>query len=346
MAQAPQHFGSPSASRWCFSSATSWSSPGVVAPEPTGPDTLRPVTEDLADLLAAGERAAFHGRPAAAVAALEQAVALAQSTGRRAEVTAAAWLLGVALAAAGRYGGALRVLSPLVDAGEAGDATAETRLFASFGAASAASVHRGLGRHPAARELDERGLALSDGRPEAMFDANLGLASDAVGLGDLDAARAALATADTLVGGQPAGSWRQRSRLGWTRAEVALLADEPQEAAVVAAAAVEEAERARAPRHVAKGLLFQGVAEVSAGAPAAIATLRRAATLAEGLGALPVVWQARALLGALLAGSPADESARSLAAARSAVLTIAADLPANLRDEWLARPNVSALLEG
>jgi len=74
--------------------------------------------------------------------------------------------------------------------------------------------------------------------------------------------------------------------------------------------------------------------------------LRRAATLAEGLSALPVVWQARALLGALLAGSAAEESARSLAAARSAVLTMAADLPADLRDEWLARPNVSALLEG
>ena len=30
----------------------------------------------------------------------------------------------------------------------------------------------------------------------------------------------------------------------------------------------------------------------------------------------------------------------------SAVLAIAADLPADLREDWLARPNVSALLEG
>jgi hypothetical protein len=28
------------------------------------------------------------------------------------------------------------------------------------------------------------------------------------------------------------------------------------------------------------------------------------------------------------------------------VLTMASDLPQDLRDEWLARPNVSALLEG
>jgi hypothetical protein len=96
---------------------------------------------------------------------------------------------------------------------------------------------------------------------------------------------------------------------------------------------------------VSKGLLFQGVAELQSGEGDAAATLRRSATLAEGLGALPLVWQARALLGALL-GSNSDEAARSLAAARNAVLTIAGDLSAELRDEWLARPNVSALLEG
>jgi hypothetical protein len=104
--------------------------------------------------------------------------------------------------------------------------------------------------------------------------------------------------------------------------------------------------RARAPRHVAKGLLFQGVAELQAGSAEATATLRRAATLAEGLAALPLVWQARALLGALLFAEPGEEGARSLATARSAVLTIAGDLPPTLREEWLARPNVSALLEG
>jgi hypothetical protein len=304
------------------------------------------VTADLASLLAAGERAAFHGPPAAAVQDLERAVVQAQREGRRAEVTAAAWLLGVALSAGGRYGGALRVLMPLLEAGEATDAAAETRLFAAFAAATAASVHRGLGRHDAARSLDERCRALAEGQAEALFDGWVGLASDAVGMHDSAAAQQALTEADALVAAHDDGWWRQRVRLGWARAEVALLDDEPAEAAVAAAASVEEAERARAPRHVAKGLLFQGVAELSAGSPEAPATLRRAATLAEGLAALPVVWQARALLGALVAGSAPEESARSLAAARSAVLAIAADLPAELREDWLARPNVSALLEG
>jgi hypothetical protein len=105
------------------------------------------------------------------------------------------------------------------------------------------------------------------------------------------------------------------------------------------------AESSRAPRHVAKGLLFQGVAELQAAAGAATATLRRAATLAEGLSVLPVVWQTRALLGAALPDADGDERAHSLAAARSAVLSIAADLPDYLRQEWLSRPNVTALLE-
>src|SRR3954447_21183164 len=107
---------------------------------------------DLASLLASGEHAVFHGPPTAAVADLEQAVVLAQREGRRAEVTAAAWLLGVALSAAGRYGSALRVLVPLLDAGGHTDSAPETRLFAPLAAATAASVHRRLGRHEQARE--------------------------------------------------------------------------------------------------------------------------------------------------------------------------------------------------
>ena len=51
------------------------------------------------------------------------------------------------------------------------------------------------------------------------------------------------------------------------------------------------------------------------------------------------------LLGALVGDSDPAESARSLAAARSAVLGIAGDLPPGVRDSWLARPDVAALFE-
>jgi hypothetical protein len=307
------------------------------------------VEPDLASLLASGERAAFHGPPGAAVSDLERAVGVAQRDGRRAEVAAAAWLLGVALSASGRYGGGLRVLVPLVEAGEGADVdelAAEIRLFASLAASTAASVHRGLGRHEAATELDLRGLALTDGPGEATFDSLLGLASDAVGAGLLAEAQERLTQSEAVLEQHGGDWWRQRVRLGWTRAEVALLEERPHDAILAAAGAVSGAEAARAPRHVAKGLLFQGVAELQSGSDDAIATLRRAAGLAEGLAALPLVWQARALIGALLGGEESSEGARSLATARSAVLTIAGDLPPDLRDEWLARPNVSALLEG
>ena len=304
---------------------------------------------ELASLLASGEHAAFHGRPAAAVGVLEQAVALARLQDRPAEVAAAGWLLGVALGAAGRYGGALTVLSPLVEGGRAGGAPAENRLFAALAAATVASVHRQLGRHAVARASDLEALALANGSAEASFDAQLGLASDAVGLDESDEASSRLQQARALVPPRAAEWWRQRVRLGWAEAEVQLLDGQVDEAVTTALTAVERAEGARAPRHVAKGLLILGIALVSGGSTAdgdgdAASTLRRAATLAESLEVVPLVWPARALLGALVAETDPAESNRSLAAARAAVMTLAADLPPGVRAEWLARPDVAALL--
>lgn len=303
--------------------------------------------EDLTELLATGERAVFHGPPGTAVPPLERAVALAQAEGRHPEAAAATWLLGVAHGAGGRYGTALTVLTPLVGQ-TAGEAGAEARLFGSLAASTSASVSRQLGRHAEARRHDEQALGLADGVSEAEFDARLGLAADAVGLGESDEAATRLEQAGALV---PAGDgqewWRQRVRLSWVQAEVALLTDRPADAVVAAESAVSRAERARAPRHVAKGSLFLGVARLQVGDVAtAASTLRRAATLAEGLGALPLVWPSRAVLGAMLAETDPHASAASLDAARAAVGEIAGHLPPGVRAEWLAKPDVAALLEG
>ena len=304
--------------------------------------------DDLASLLATGEHAAFHGKPAAAISVLEQAVVLAQSQGRDAEMAAAGWLLGVALGAGGRYGGALTVLSPLVESGRADDSQAEYRLFAALAAATVASVHRQLGRHAIARASDLEALELTDGTGEAAFDAQLGLASDAVGMEEPQEAAARLAQARALIPNRDDAWWRQRVRLGWVEAETQLLDGQVDEAVQTALEAVARAERSRAPRHVAKGLLILGIAQVSGGQGGddAPSTLRRAATLAESLGTIPLIWPARALLGALVAEDDPAESARSLQAARSAVLTLAGDLPPGVRGAWLARPDVAALLEG
>ena len=304
----------------------------------------------LAALLADGEHAAFHGKPAAAVGVLEQAVGLARSQGQPAEMAAAGWLLGVALGAGGRYGGALTVLSPLVESGRAPEAPPEHRLFAALAAATVASVHRQLGRHAVARASDLEALALADGVAEAAFDAQLGLAADAVGLNDAEEATSRLEQARSLVPPRSDEWWRQRVRLGWAEAEVQLLDGQVDEAVSTALVAVDRAEAARAPRHVAKGLLILGIAQVSGGTLAGDAdpagTLRRAATLAESLGTVPLIWPARALLGALVAEDDPAESARSLAAARLAVLALAGDLPPGVRAEWLGRPDIEALLEG
>lgn len=294
----------------------------------------------LAALLAAGERAAFHGRPDAGRGPLTEAVELARSEGRDAEAAAASWLLGVCLAASGSYGSALAALDPLV-----GDlATPERRVFATLAAATVASVHRQLGRHEVAQGYDETALVTAQ-TPEGRFDALLGLAADAVGLGDADAARDLVDEAAAVAGGRE-DWWRQRVRLDWVRAEVALLTDDAVTAVSAAQRSVELAEGSGAPRHVAKGLLFLGVGQVQAGREAEAAmTLRRGALLAESLGTLPLQWPVRAVLGALVAVTDDAESTRCLALARRAVDRIAEDLPADLRGEWLARPDVAALRE-
>lgn len=299
------------------------------------------MADDLAALLVAGERAAFHGRPAGGVDPLRRAVETATAEGLTAEAAGAGWLLGVCLASAGRYGGALEVLDPLV----AGAGSAESRVLGALASATVASVHRQLGRHSVAQGYDEHALEGSGGTGEAGFDAILGLAADAVGLGDAKAATGRLDEATALTGDR-SDWWRQRVRLGWVRAEVALLEGRAEEAGACAHASVDLAEQSGAPRHVAKGLLFLGVARVEAGRLSeAAGVLRRAGLLAESLGTLPLQWPARAVLGALLAEESPAESERALAAARRAVTAIADDLPETLRAEWLGRPDVDALLQ-
>lgn len=322
----------------------------------------------LGDLLAAGEQCALRGSPGAALAPLAAAVAAAQQSGARSEGLAAAWLRGVALGALGRYGEALAELGPLAaavspeapdaSAGAAGADAGGEALFGSFAASTVASLHRQLGDHLTARSRDAAALAaaapLGEAGVEAVLDALLGLAADAVGLGERGEAEAGLARAEEAVTRRHTPGWRPTVRLGWVRAEVALLSDQPGLAIQRATEALRTSEQAQAPRHVAKSLLFLGVAQASvpptadtparASAASAAVTLRRAASLAENLAATPLVWPARAMLGALLAVSDPRESARCLASARDAVHAIAARVPEPLRSHWLARPDVAALL--
>ncbi|MHB1614533.1 MAG: hypothetical protein ACYCYA_09485 [Actinomycetes bacterium] len=308
------------------------------------------MAEELAQLLATGERAAFHGRPADGAGPLEQAMTLASARGLRAESAAARWLAGVCHGAAGAYGTALVRLAPLTGDGDVPrwdppERAEEERLFASLAGATAASLQRQLGRHEVARAFDSYALTLATSSPEAAFDAHLGLAADAVGLADPDWARRSWNEASALVA-ERAEWWRQHVRLDWVAAEIALLEEDPPRALASATAALAVAERSGAPRHVAKSLLFIGVSQVQDGQDeVAQATLRRTSVLAESLGALPLLWPSRAMLATLVADQDLALAADLVASARTAVLAIAGDLPERLRPGWLARPDVAGLLE-
>lgn len=323
------------------------------------PGQRHPAGDRLAELVAVGELAALRGVPAEAWDPLVAARDLAVTEGRRPEWLVSGWLLGVALGAAGRYGEALDLLAPLAEAapdpgapaGEpAGPQDVDISVIAALCTATAASLHRQLGRHAAARSLDELGWRIAGPLGsvglEARLDCGVGLAADAVGLGDAEEARRLLAAATAAV---PAPGWRGRIRLAWVHAEVYLLEGQPGRAAELAAGALREAERARAPRHVAKSLLFHGVALATRGGtagPGALDSLRRAAALAESLGALPLVWPAQAMLGALLSPQDRAEGGRHLQVATAAARSITGNLPAELQADWLSRPDIAGLLSG
>ena len=312
------------------------------APTPAGVTaTAQPeATTDLVGLLAEGARTVFHGPPADAVAVLQRAVAAAREAQATDELTQAAWLLGVALGAAGRYGPAATVLRPL-SGGRAQEGRA--RLLASLAASTWASHHRQVGLHVDAAALDARALELAPD-DDARFDALLGLAADAVGQGDRDAARTRLAEAEAVADVRRGDRWRPAVRLDWVRAEVALLDGRGDDAVDAAQDAVDVAEEARAPRHVAKSLLFRGVAEQTGGdVEAAAATLEQAASMAEQLGALPLVWPARAVLGVQRAGRGDGAAPEHLRRAAAVVEEIGRHLPEQWADGWAAREDLVAL---
>ena len=288
----------------------------------------------LGKLLDEGERATVHGPPAQAADLLAHALDVALDAGDQAGGARARWLLGVAEQGVGRPAAAIRAL-------DAAWSEARATPLAVHVATSLAETHRQLGEHPTARGWDQRALEVAEG--EAIVWPLLGLAADAVGVGDAGEAGRHLAAAEPLAVDD---DWRVEVRTGWVAAELALLEARPADAASAAAAAAATAEHAAAAPYVAKSLLFQGVAQVQgADAEAAADTLARAASLAELLGAHPLVWPARALLGALLArsGQPA-EAAAALAAARDSVDAIATGIDEDACPRWLAQPAVAAVL--
>jgi len=209
------------------------------------------------------------------------------------------WLAAVVLGGQGRYAAAVALLEELLAA------PGVPRAVAAHAAVTLASHRRQLGGHAVARRYDALGLRLAAAAPAdtpvtagtdaaaARVDALVGLAADAVGTGDPGAAERLLRRAAPLAADHP--SWRPAVRLGWVRAELALLRGAAAAAVAPARDALERAVDAGSVRHVLKSRIVHAVARSAAGGdPAeAVAVLDAAADEAERLGLLPLVWPAR-----------------------------------------------------
>lgn len=101
----------------------------------------------------------------------------------------------------------------------------------------------------------------------ARIDALVGLAADAVGLGDPATAQRLLDVAEPALAAH--ASWRPRVRAAWVLAEVLLVRGRAERATAPAAAALAAARRAGSVRHVLKSRLVLAVTRGAAGEPAA-----------------------------------------------------------------------------
>ncbi len=127
----------------------------------------------------------------------------------------------------------------------------------------------------------------------ARLDALVGLAADAVGLGDPATAERLLAVAAPALATHP--SWRPAARSGWVRAELALVCGRATDAVTPAEAALAAACRGGSLRHVLKSRIVLAVARAAAGAlapAAAVTELDAAARECARAGLLPLCWPA------------------------------------------------------
>jgi hypothetical protein len=127
----------------------------------------------------------------------------------------------------------------------------------------------------------------------ARIDALVGLAADAIGLGDPGTADRLLAVAAPALAAHP--SWRPATRAGWVRAELALLRDRPAAAVAPAEAALAAARRGGSLRHVLKSRIVLTVVRAAVRVmitQEAVTELDAIAAECAAAGLLPLCWPA------------------------------------------------------
>ncbi len=204
------------------------------------------------------------------------------------------WLRAVVAGGQGRYANAYSDLAEVRRHRGAG------RL-ASLAHSTQASFLRQLGWHDRARGWDGRAAAVAGGDQEAMTDALIGLAADALGVRRFASSAAALRRAQGLLDG---GAARLGVRLAWVSAELAMATGD-------GVTAVSHAERARelsaalgSARHRVKSDVVLAAALCTDG------RLDRSRTVADGaleaaqrLGLVPLSWALACLLGEIGSGN-------------------------------------------
>lgn len=201
------------------------------------------------------------------------------------------WLGSYLAAARGDFAVAERLAERVLRSGRPDPA------WAARAAVTLGSVLRQTDRHAPARLVEAAALRRAR-TVEDRAHLLIGLAADAVGLGELAAVDA------TLRRVPAARDWRVRVRLSWVRCERDLLAGRPSVAVRHARAAVVVSEREKAARHVAKSHLFLGAALLDAARSRedaqlpreAARSLRRATAVATRIGARPIAAVAGELL--------------------------------------------------
>nr|WP_296777644.1 hypothetical protein [Rhodococcus sp. (in: high G+C Gram-positive bacteria)] len=231
------------------------------------------------------------------------------------------WLRAVALGGQGHYSLARAEL----DVAERGGAV--TRERRSLMASTTASWLRQMGEHRRAAGFDGAAIALvgtgvtgeSALVAEARCDALTGLGADALGIGSFGAAAAALNRCEALLGEDPHTSrlWRQRLRLQWVRAELAMFTGDGATALRHALAARELATDTVSLRHITKTELIVAAALSSVGrVDESRDDAYRVLDACSEHGLIPLKWAAAMLLNGLgevtTAGPIVDECAALL----------------------------------
>ncbi len=204
------------------------------------------------------------------------------------------WLRAVAAGGQGRYANANAGLASVRRAHRIG------RL-ASLAHSTHASFLRQLGWHDWARGWDGRALAVAAGDSEAVGDALIGLAADALGVGRFAASAAAL---ERAVGLLAKGPPRLAVRLAWVSAELAMVTGDGTAAVGHAERACDLAASLGSTRHRVKSDVVLAAALCSDGRSdrsRQVADAALADTL--NLGLVPLSWALACLLGDIGSGN-------------------------------------------